>query len=107
VDCSTCTEPPCTFVVAALVLLLLTPFVLLRAPTDVLPTIRIPVVSVVWLYNGLSAKEMEDRIIYLHEQMISAQVFDIEHVESTPTTARVSSKSSFSPMPRLQTAWPR
>jgi multidrug efflux pump subunit AcrB len=74
---------PYTFVVAAIVLLLLTPFLLLSTPTDVLPTIKTPVVSVVWLYNGLTAKEMEDRIIYNHERMISAQVFDIEHVEST------------------------
>lgn len=74
---------PYTFVVAAIVRLLLTPFLLLRTPTDVLPAIKIPVVSVVWLDNGLSAKEMEDRVIYNHERMISAQVFDIEHVEST------------------------
>jgi len=74
---------PYTFVVAALVLLLLTPFVLLRTPTDIFPDINIPVVSAVWLYNGLSAKEIEQRIIYNHERMISAQVNDIEHIEST------------------------
>lgn len=74
---------PYTFVVAGLVLLLLTPFVLLRTPTDIFPNINIPVVSAVWLYNGLSAKEIEQRIIYNHERMISAQVSDIEHIEST------------------------
>ncbi len=74
---------PYTFVVAALVLLLLTPFVLLRTPTDILPSINIPVVSAVWLYNGLSAREIEQRIIYSHERIISAQVADIEHIEST------------------------
>ncbi|MBI5594360.1 MAG: efflux RND transporter permease subunit [Deltaproteobacteria bacterium] len=74
---------PYTFVVAALVLLLLTPFVLLRTPTDIFPNINIPVVSVVWVYNGLSAREMEERIIYNHERMITAQVNDIEHIEST------------------------
>jgi len=74
---------PYTFVVAALVLLLLTPFVLLRTPTDIFPEINIPVISAVWLYNGLSSKEMEERIIYNHERMISAQVSDIEHIEST------------------------
>lgn len=74
---------PYTFVVSALVLLLLTPFVLLRTPTDILPAINIPVVSAVWLYNGLSAKEMEDRIVSNHERMISAQVADIEHIESS------------------------
>jgi len=74
---------PYTFVVAALVLLLLTPFVLLRTPTDIFPEINIPVVSVVWIYNGLSAQEVEQRIIYNHERMITALVNDIEHIEST------------------------
>jgi len=73
---------PYTFVVAALVLLLLTPFVLLRTPTDIFPEINIPVVSVVWWYNGLSAKEVEERIVYNHERMISTLVNDIEHIES-------------------------
>jgi multidrug efflux pump subunit AcrB len=74
---------PYTFVVAALVLLLLTPLVLLRTPTDIFPDINIPVVSVVWVYNGLSAQEVEQRIIYNHEKMITAIVDDIEHMEST------------------------
>jgi len=74
---------PYTFVVAALVLLLLTPFVLLRTPTDIFPEINIPVVSVVWFYNGLSASEMEERIVYNHERMIGTLVNDIEHIEST------------------------
>jgi multidrug efflux pump subunit AcrB len=74
---------PYTFVVAALVLLLLTPFVLLRTPTDIFPEIDIPVVSVVWWYNGLSAQEIEQRIVYNHERMISTLVNDIEHIEST------------------------
>lgn len=74
---------PYTFVVAALVLLLLTPFVLLRTPTDVFPEIDIPVISVVWVYNGLNAKEVEERIVYNHERMISTLVNDIEHIEST------------------------
>jgi len=74
---------PYTFVVAALLLLLLTPFVLLRTPTDIFPSINIPVVSVVWTYDGLSAQEIEQRIIYNHERMIAALVNDIEHIEST------------------------
>jgi len=74
---------PYTFVVAALVLLLLTPFVLLRTPTDIFPEINIPVISVIWTYNGLNAREMEERIIYNHERMIATLVNDIEHMEST------------------------
>lgn len=74
---------PYTFVVAAIVLLLLTPYVLLRTPTDIFPSIDIPVVSVIWQYAGLTSQEIEQRILYSHERSLSATVNDIEHVEST------------------------
>src|ERR1043165_2487631 len=74
---------PLTFIVAALVLLLLTPYVLLRTPTDIFPAINIPVVSIIWQYAGLSSQEIEQRILYNHERSLSATVNDIEHVEST------------------------
>src|SRR5579885_3342392 len=74
---------PYTFVVAAIVLILLTPFVLLRTPTDIFPAINIPVISVIWSYTGLDAQEIEQRLIYNHERALSATVNDIEHVEST------------------------
>ena len=73
---------PYTFVVAALALLLLTPLVLLRTPTDIFPSINIPVVSVIWQYAGLNAQEIEQRILYVHERSLSATVNDIEHIES-------------------------
>jgi len=73
---------PYTFIVASIVLLLLTPFVLLRTPTDIFPAINIPVISVVWQYAGLSPQEIEQRILYNHERSLSATVNDIEHVES-------------------------
>jgi multidrug efflux pump subunit AcrB len=74
---------PYTFVVAAIVLLLMTPFVLLRTPTDIFPAINIPVVSVIWQYAGLNSQEIEQRILYNHERALSATVNDIEHTEST------------------------
>src|SRR3954452_5789373 len=73
---------PYTFVVAALVLLLLTPFVLLNTPTDIFPSINIPVISVIWQYAGLDAQEIEQRIIYAHERALTSTVNDIEHIES-------------------------
>src|ERR1051325_97644 len=73
---------PYTFVVAALVLLLLTPFVLLNTPTDIFPSINIPVISVIWQYAGLDAQEIEQRIVYAHERALTATVNDIEHIES-------------------------
>jgi multidrug efflux pump subunit AcrB len=74
---------PLTFVVAALLLLIITPLILLRTPTDIFPNINIPVVSIVWQYAGLNAQEMEQRIIYNHERALSITVNDIEHMEST------------------------
>ena len=73
---------PYTFVVASLVLLLLTPFVLLRTPTDIFPSINIPVVSIVWQYAGLDAQEIEQRMNYIQERSLSTTVNDIEHTES-------------------------
>jgi multidrug efflux pump subunit AcrB len=74
---------PYTFVVAALLLLLVTPFVLIKTPTDIFPAINIPVVSIIWSYNGLSAREIEQRIIYTQERALTTTVNNIEHIEST------------------------
>jgi multidrug efflux pump subunit AcrB len=74
---------PYTFVVATLLLLLVTPFVLLKTPTDIFPSINIPVVSIIWSYNGLSAREIEQRIIYTQERALTTTVNNIEHIEST------------------------
>ncbi|MDB6166865.1 MAG: cation/multidrug efflux pump, partial [Lacunisphaera sp.] len=74
---------PYTFVVAALLLLLLTPFILLRTPTDIFPSINIPVVSVVWQYTGLSAKDIEQRMVYGNERSLTTTVNNIQHIEST------------------------
>jgi multidrug efflux pump subunit AcrB len=73
---------PYTFVVAALVLLLLTPFVLQRTPTDIFPAINIPVVSIIWQYTGLDAQEMEQRFNYAQERSLTTTVNDIEHIEA-------------------------
>jgi multidrug efflux pump subunit AcrB len=73
---------PYTFVVGALVLVLLTPFVLLRTPTDIFPAINIPVVSIIWMYTGLSAQDIEQRIVYNCERPLTTTVNNIEHLES-------------------------
>ena len=74
---------PYTFIVASLLLLLLTPFVLLRTPTDIFPAINIPVVSIVWGYTGLSARDIEQRMVFTHERALTTTVNNIEHIEST------------------------
>jgi multidrug efflux pump subunit AcrB len=74
---------PYTFVVAALLLVILTPFILLRMPTDIFPSIDIPVVSIIWQYSGLDAKQMEERIVYADERVLTTTVNNIDHIEST------------------------
>jgi multidrug efflux pump subunit AcrB len=56
---------PYTFVVCAIALLLVTPLVLLRTPTDIFPNIDIPVISVIWQYAGLDAKGIEQRLVLI------------------------------------------
>jgi len=73
---------PYTFIVMALVIILLTPITILRTPTDIFPSIDIPVVSVVWFYTGLSPLDMADRIVANSERGITTTVNDIEHMES-------------------------
>jgi multidrug efflux pump subunit AcrB len=73
---------PYTFVVVALVILILGPLVIFRTPTDIFPNINIPVVSIIWNYGGLNAEEMANRIINLTERSLTTTVDDIEHIES-------------------------
>src|SRR5580692_1531044 len=74
---------PYTFVVGALLLVLLTPLILLRTPTDIFPAINIPVISIIWQYAGLDAGEFEKRITYSHERSLNVTVSNIQHIEST------------------------
>jgi len=73
---------PYTFVVLALLLMILGPLAIVRTPTDIFPNINIPVISMVWQYTGLSPEQMADRIIYLSERSLTTTVNDIEHLES-------------------------
>src|ERR1700751_770527 len=73
---------PYTFIVMAVVILILTPITNLRTPTDIFPDIDIPGVSVVWFYTGMSPQDMADRIVANSERGITTTVNDIEHMES-------------------------
>ncbi len=73
---------PYTFVVFALLILILGVFSILQMPTDIFPNIDIPVVTVVWQYGGLSAEEVGNRIVSPSERMMTTSVSDIEHIES-------------------------
>ena len=73
---------PYTFAVFALLILILGVYSILSMPTDIFPNIDIPVVTVVWQFNGLSADQMASRIIFNSERGMTTTVNDIEHIES-------------------------
>src|ERR1700723_915991 len=73
---------PYTFVVLAILIALFGVLSWFRTPTDIFPNIGIPVISAVWSYNGLPPDEVSGRIVYYYERTLSAQVNDIEHIES-------------------------
>src|ERR1700681_3017941 len=95
---------PYTFVVMALLILILTPVVLLRTPTDIFPDINIPVISVVWNYQGLSPKDMSDRITSQTERGLTTLVNDIEHIESQSLNGVAVVKIFFRPSANIPTA---
>src|SRR3982074_2412232 len=95
---------PYTFVVMALLILILTPVVVLRTPTDIFPDINIPVISIVWNYQGLSPREMSDRIISPTERALTTLVNDIEHLESQSLNGVAVVKLYFRPSSDIPTA---
>jgi CzcA family heavy metal efflux pump len=73
---------PYTFVVLSLLIAIFGALAAVRTPTDIFPNINVPVVAVVWTYTGLLPNDMSGRVTYYYERTLSAQVGDIEHIES-------------------------
>ena len=88
---------PYTFVVAALLLLLMTPFVLTKTPTDIFPSINIPVISVIWQFTGLPADQVAQRMVFTEERALTTTVDNIEHIESTSYDSQGVIKVFFQP----------
>ena len=95
---------PYTFVVMALVIILLMPLVILRTPVDIFPDINIPVISVVWNFTGFAPADMADRIITNSERGMTVTVNDIEHIESQSVNGVGVIKVFFQPNANIQTA---
>src|ERR1035437_5465742 len=95
---------PYTFVVMALLIIILTPITILRTPVDIFPEINIPVVSVVWSYTGMSPSEMADRIVSNSERGFTITVNDIEHQESQSLNGIAVIKIFFRPNVNLSMA---
>jgi CzcA family heavy metal efflux pump len=88
---------PYTFIVMALLILILSPIVILRTPVDIFPDINIPVISIIWQFSGFSAQEMADRIVSNTERGLTTTVNDIEHVETQAMDGRAITKVFFHP----------
>ncbi len=97
-------ERPYTFIVFALLILILSPVIIQRTPTDVFPNIDIPVIAAAFNYNGLSAEEMEERITSIYERMLTTTVGDIEHIESQSIDGRAIIKIFFQPNANINAA---
>jgi multidrug efflux pump subunit AcrB len=88
---------PYTFVVLAIVILLLGVFAILRTPTDIFPNIDIPVVGVIWRYTGLSPDEMATRLVLGSERNAQTTVNDVAHTESQSLAGTAVVKYFFQP----------
>src|SRR5436189_1576593 len=95
---------PYTFVVVAILILILGTLSALRTPTDIFPNINIPVVSIIWNYNGLAPQDMASRIITLQERNLTTIVNDIEHLESQSLNGVAVIKVFFQPGANISTA---
>src|SRR6266404_5829442 len=73
---------PYTFVVASMLILILSIVAILRTPTDIFPNINIPVIAASFQYSGLSPEDIERRIVGILERTATTTVNDIEHIES-------------------------
>lgn len=96
-------DRPYTFVVLALLILILSPVVILRTPVDIFPNINIPVIAVAWQYTGLNPEELEGRLTSVYERILTTTVDNIEHIESTTVNGQAVVKIFCSPAP----AWIR
>src|SRR5262249_11168906 len=77
---------PYTFVVLALVIMIIGPLAALRTPVDIFPDIRIPVIAVIWQYTGLSPDQMGGRVSAPFQRALTTTVNDIEHIEANSYT---------------------
>src|SRR5277367_6167672 len=97
-------DRPYTFIVLALLILILSPLMILRTPTDIFPNINIPVVAVAWQYTGLNPEEVEGRLTTPFEKTVTTLVDNIEHIESTTYNGQSVVKIFLQPGASLDTA---
>jgi multidrug efflux pump subunit AcrB len=95
---------PYTFVVLALLLLIIGPLSAMRTPVDIFPDIRIPVIGVVWAYTGLPPDQMSGRIVTPYERSLTTTVNDIDHITANSYNGVGIVKIFFQPNADIRTA---
>jgi len=95
---------PYTFIVFAVLILIAAPVVIFRTPTDIFPSINIPVVSIGWTYTGLNPEELEGRLTSPYEKAMTTLVDNIQHIESTTYNGEAVVKVFLQPGASLDTA---
>jgi multidrug efflux pump subunit AcrB len=95
---------PYTFVVLALLILIIGPLAAMRTPTDIFPEIRIPVIGVVWQYTGLPPDQMSGRITTPFERALTTTVNDIDHIVANSYNGIGIVKIFFQPNVDIRTA---
>ena len=95
---------PYTFIVMAIVMMILGALAIIRTPKDIFPNINIPVVSVLWNYAGLSPEQMANRITVINERSLTLTVNDIDHIESQSLSGIANIKVFFQPGANIATA---
>src|SRR5438034_5703928 len=97
-------DRPYTFIVLALLILIVSPVVIARTPTDIFPAINIPVIAVAWQYGGLNAEELEGRITTSDERVLTTTVDNTQRIESTTVNGQAIIRIYLQPSARLDTA---
>ena len=95
---------PYTFVVLALLLLIIGPLAAWRTPVDIFPEIRIPVIATIWQYTGLPPAEMAGRMVTQFQRALTTTVNDVEHIEANNYTGVGIVKIFFQPGADIRTA---
>jgi multidrug efflux pump subunit AcrB len=97
-------DRPYTFIVLALLILIVSPVMIARTPTDIFPNVNIPVIAVAWQYRGLNAEELEGRITTSYERVLTTTVDNIQRIESTTINGQAIIKVYLQPKASLDTA---
>jgi multidrug efflux pump subunit AcrB len=88
---------PYTFIMMAVLIVLMGVYAIINTATDIFPNIRIPIAAVIWRYNGIQPEEIANRIVLFSERIAQTVVNDVEHTESQSVSGTAVIKYFFQP----------